>query len=168
METNPGLRGILSPHPFYRGKKKEPENNGNWETNLTLTTWTNHYDYQSTTTVVGCFQVVHLLQVSLVTNPSRLTWCQNDDKFCHKFCHYNIHEFLFCPKFCHYITWVLVCYELLSIHEFFFLGELDACFEKEKAKKVRLLLSLSLSSLATICQPQKEEEEEEEEKMKKK
>jgi hypothetical protein len=47
-----------------------------------------------------------------------------------------------------------------------FFCELDACFEKEKAKKVRLLLSLvSQFAAATICQPKKEEEEEE--KMKK-
>lgn len=76
-------------------------------------------------------------------------------KFCHKFCHY-IDEFCFVMSFRQYMS----C----------FFGELDACFEKEKAKKVRLLLSLFLSLVsqfvaATICQSQKEEEEE---KMKKK
>ncbi len=96
------------------------------------------------------------LQASLVITLRTLTWCQNDDNLTatNNFignCNYRSFQTQVLSQVLSLHTWVLFCHELSSIHELF-CGELDACFQKEKAKKVGILLSLSCLSLNLLLQ----------------
>ncbi len=159
---------LLAPSSTERKRKL---NNINWESNLSLTTWTNHYDYKSTTQVVFLLGSAPLAGVSLVATLSKLTWCQHDGVNMMttwllpitslETVTTEVFRQSFVTTFVTtYMSFVL-SWAFFKYTSFFFISWMHV-LKKRKPVKFDFSISLSLSlsclsqfAVATICQPKK-------------